>query len=55
MTILTRADKYSWADTVRNALENYREFSIPEGKAAHDAEWDEICTAMAWIEEEMGL
>ena len=35
------------------ALENYRENSIPEGIAKNDAEWCDICTAMAWIAEDL--
>ena len=27
---------------------------IPEGDPAYDAEWSDICTAMAWIEEDLG-
>lgn len=37
-------------DIVWSALEKYRS-SIPEGTDAHDKEWNEICTAMAWIVE----
>jgi hypothetical protein len=50
---LTHGDRMSWFDTVWDALAAYRETCIPEGDADYDAEWDEICTAMAWIEEEL--
>jgi len=36
-----------------NALEGYRETCIPEGQAEYDEEWNEICTQMAWIAEEL--
>lgn len=53
--MLLKGAMYTWVETIREALGNYREFSIPEGNPKHDDEWDEICTAMAWIEEELGL
>jgi len=49
---LTRADKESWVETIWDALHSYREDSIPEGEE-YDPIWDDICTAMAWIEEEI--
>jgi hypothetical protein len=49
---LTRADKGSWLETIWDALHGYRENCIPEGEE-YDPIWDDICTAMAWIEEEM--
>ena len=54
MMALTHGDRMSWFDTVWDALAAYRETCIPEGDADYDAEWDEICTAMAWISEEIG-
>ena len=38
-------------DLIWNALEFYRENGIPEGDKDYDLEWNDICTAMAWIEE----
>ena len=35
------------------ALEAYRADLIPEGEEAYDEEWNNICTAMAWIEEDL--
>lgn len=52
--MLTSNDKMSWVDTIWNALESYR-VNIPEGIPEYDREWDDICTAMAWIGEELGL
>jgi hypothetical protein len=50
---LTRADKSTWIATIWPALWAYREDCIPEGDESYDAQWDEICTAMAWITEEI--
>jgi len=36
-----------------DALQAYREDLISEGDEQHDAIWDDICTAMAAIEEEL--
>ena len=41
--------------TVWIALESYREQCIPEGMEGNDAVWDDICTAMAVITEDLGL
>lgn len=49
----TGMDPDSWISTVWNALEGYRGDCIPEGDEDYDAEWGDICTAMAWIEEEV--
>lgn len=46
---LTKSDKRSWFSTVWDALQIYREDCIP----TDDEKWDEICTTMAWIEEEV--
>lgn len=37
------------------ALEAYRREEIPEGWKSFDAKWDKICTAMAVIQEDLGL
>ena len=39
--------------TIWQALHAYREDLIPEGDEAYDAEWDNICTAMAVIQEDL--
>ena len=36
---------------VWDALHTYREDCIPESDLMYDQQWDEICTAMAHIEE----
>lgn len=48
-------DKQTWMETIWDALFDYRDNCIPEGDAAYDAEWSDICTAMAWLEEELEL
>jgi hypothetical protein len=42
-------------ELIWNALSFYREHGIPEGSQEYDNEWDEICTTMAWIQEDLGL
>ena len=50
MIELTENNKVSWTETVWNALQGFREDCI----STDDEQWDEICTAMAWITEELG-
>ncbi len=54
---LTRGNPQSWLSTIWDALGGYRENCIPEseGDPIYDALWDDICTAMAWISEELGI
>ena len=40
-------------NTVWDALEAYREDLIPEGDEQFDEIWDDICTAMAVIQENL--
>lgn len=40
---------------VWEALADYRDKIIPEGTRAHDAQWEEICEAMGWMAEDMGV
>lgn len=42
-------------EIIWDALAAYREDLIPEGDEIYDKEWDDICTAMAWITEDLGL
>ena len=51
MTDLHAQDPNSWLETVWDALHAYREDLIPESDEKHDEEWDDICTAMGWIDE----
>jgi hypothetical protein len=56
MTALHAADSETWLETIWTVLHSHRETCIPEGvDTAYDEEWDEICTAMAWIREALGL
>lgn len=55
MTVLDSGWKESWMDVVWAALEEHRETNIPEGVPEYDEQWDDICTAMAWIREELDL
>jgi hypothetical protein len=52
---VTRGSPETWLAAIWEALHSYRETTIPEGDQDHDHEWDEICTAMAWIAEELGV
>ncbi len=44
-------DTKTWISRIWETLHEFREVQIPEGFVDHDQEWDEICTAMAWITE----
>lgn len=48
---LTKTNKKSWLRTIWSALHGYREDCI----STDDEQWDEICTAMAWIEEDLEI
>jgi hypothetical protein len=52
---LNAHDPATWLDVIWNALHSHRETCIPEGEPAYDDEWSDICTAMAWIAESLGL
>jgi len=38
-----------------NALHFYREHGIPEGVSEYDDQWPELCSAMAYISEDLGI
>lgn len=50
---LNANDKQTWMDTIWSSLHAYRQNFIPEGNVNYDSEWDDICTAMAWLEEKL--
>ena len=52
-TELKYNDLNSMFATIWEALEGYRENCIPEGNIDYDNQWGDICTAMAWIEEDL--
>jgi len=54
MNKITQNNPESWLKVLWSVLEDYRENNIPEGDES-DEQWDEICTIMAWIREELGL
>jgi hypothetical protein len=39
-------------DFLWGVVREYRVQCIPEGVAAHDEKWKEICTIMGWLEED---
>jgi hypothetical protein len=46
---------YDSLEVIWAALSGYRETCIPQGvDPTYDEEWDNICTHMAWIAEELG-
>jgi hypothetical protein len=47
------SDFYDNLKIVWNALEEYRENCIPEGQKQYDEKWNDICTAMALITEDL--
>ena len=51
----TNFDVCESMDYIWEILSDYRNNCIPEGISNHDEIWDEICTSMAWIEEECGM
>lgn len=52
---LRHIDPQSWIDLIWDKLFSYRDELIPEGNPDYDDEWSDICTAMAWITEELNL
>ncbi len=56
MNTLHAHDPETWLEVIWNALESHRETCIPEGlDKAYDEQWSDICTAMAWVREALGL
>lgn len=63
MTQITRHDTKAQLELIWQALEYYRENGISETTEgndtpseqaiANDAEWNDLCDAMAWIEEDL--
>ena len=51
---LTHGDRASWLEEIWKALEDWRD-AHPESDAQWDERWDEICTAMAWIGEDLDV
>lgn len=55
MRELHALDPNTWVETVWGALHAYREDLIPEGDEMYDDQWDDICSAMGWISETLGV
>jgi len=64
MSNITRNDRDAQIELIWNALEFYRENGISETTeggndsetaVANDKEWDDICTVMAWIAEDLEM
>jgi len=51
----TNFDTLESVNYIWDILCDYRENCISEGVDNHDEIWEEICTAMAWIEEECDM
>jgi hypothetical protein len=45
--------KGSWFSAIWDVLEMARDGVIPEGQPEYDEVWNDTCTAMAWLEEEI--
>ena len=56
---LIRSDQESHLTVIWDALHQYREVWLIEGEedifTNYDEVWSDICTAMAWIREDLGL
>ncbi len=51
---MTRTDTKEQLNVIWEALQGFRETCIPEGQdEEYDSYWDEICTAMGWITEDL--
>ena len=46
----TNFDVIESLEFIWDKLHGYREDCIPESNPDYDEEWDDICTAMSWIE-----
>lgn len=46
-------DYKSWIECIWDNLHDFKENGFPESEPMPDEQWDDICTAMAWIEEEL--
>lgn len=55
MKPVIHGDPATWLSVIWAALHGYREDCISEGVDNNDEQWDEICTAMAWVHEELGV
>ena len=54
MPVLTRIDRQSWLQTVWAALEPSDPDNAGKDINWDAVDWDDVCTAMAWIAEALG-
>lgn len=52
---MNRHDSKEQIEVIWEALEAYRSDLIPEGDPQYDEIWSDVCTAMAWIQEDLGV
>jgi len=52
---MNRNNSREHLEIIWDALEAYREDLIPEGDPQYDEIWSDVCTAMAWIQEDLGV
>jgi len=50
----TAQDPPSWLEAVWSALQHWRHNLLEAGDEEDDKDWDEVCTVMAWLTEELG-
>ena len=50
----TAYDEQSWLIAVWSALNHWRSLALEEGDPTDEKDWDEVCSSMAWITEELG-
>lgn len=50
----TAYDAASWIIALWEPLQHWRHTLCEEGDEEDDKDWDEVCTVMAWLTEELG-
>ena len=50
----TAYDAASWIIALWEPLQHWRHNLCEEGDEVDDKDWDEVCTVMAWLTEELG-
>jgi hypothetical protein len=48
-------DPATWLACIWEALEYVRDEHLMEGDEVADAQWNDLCTAMAWVSETLGV
>jgi len=52
---MNRNNSREHIEVIWDALHAYREDLIPEGDPQYDEIWSDVCTAMAWIQEDLNV